>query len=55
MKFIPSDRPIRAAFIGLGRIYDLNIRAYVDNPDVEVVALIDPSEQRRAERQRDFP
>jgi predicted dehydrogenase len=41
--------------VGLGRIYDLNMRAYVDNPDVEVVALVDPSEQRRAERQADWP
>jgi predicted dehydrogenase len=53
--FAPFDRPVRAAFIGLGRIYDLNVRAYVDNPDVEVVALVDPSEERRAQRQADWP
>ena len=47
MTFTPYDRPVRAAFVGLGRIYDLNVRAYVDNPDVEVVALVDPSEERR--------
>jgi len=41
--------------VGLGRIYDLNVRAYVGNPDVEVVALVDPSEERRAQRQRDWP
>ena len=51
MSFTPYDRPVRAAFVGLGRIYDLNMRAYVDNPDVEVVALVDPSEERRAQRQ----
>ena len=28
MSFVPYDRPVRAAFIGLGRIYDLNMRAY---------------------------
>jgi hypothetical protein len=44
------DRPVRAAFIGLGRIYDLNVRAYGGYPDVEVVALVDPSEERRAQR-----
>jgi predicted dehydrogenase len=55
MTFTACTRPVRAAFVGLGRIYDLNVRAYVDNPDVEVVALVDPSEQRRAERQRDWP
>lgn len=55
MTFSPYDRPVRAAFVGLGRIYDLNVRAYVDNPDVEVVALVDPSEERRAQRQADWP
>src|ERR1022692_598399 len=55
MTFIPYDRPVQAAFVGLGRIYDLNMRAYVDNPDVEVVALVDPSEERRAQRQLDWP
>ncbi|MDA8045765.1 MAG: Gfo/Idh/MocA family oxidoreductase [Actinomycetota bacterium] len=53
--FQPYDRPVRVAFIGLGRIYDLNVRAYLDNPDVEVVALVDPSAERRAERQSDWP
>jgi len=53
--FVPYDRPVRAAFVGLGRIYDLNMRAYVENPDVEVVALVDPSEERLAQRQRDWP
>ena len=53
--FVPYDRPVRAAFIGLGRIYDLNVRAYLDHPDVEVVALVDPSAERRAQRQADWP
>src|SRR5262245_17385872 len=55
MTFAPFDRPVRAAFVGLGRIYDLNVRAYRDNPDVEVVALVDPSEERRVQRARDWP
>ena len=55
MTFTPYDRPVRAAIIGLGRIYDLNIRAYRDNADVEVVALVDPSEARRAERAAEWP
>ena len=55
MTFVPYDRPVRSAFIGLGRIYDLNMRAYVGNPDVEVVALVDPSPERRAQRQADWP
>jgi predicted dehydrogenase len=53
--FEPYDRPVRAAFIGLGRIYDLNVLGYRGNPDVEVVALVDPSEERRAQRQPDWP
>jgi predicted dehydrogenase len=53
--FVPYDRPVRSAFIGLGRIYDLNMRAYAGNPDVEVVALVDPSPERRAQRQADWP
>ena len=55
MSFTPYDRPVRAAFVGLGRIYDLNVLAYTDNPDVEVVALVDPNEERRVQRQRDWP
>jgi predicted dehydrogenase len=53
--FVPYDRPVRTAFVGLGRIYDLNVRAYAGNPDAEVVALVDPSEDRRAQRQADWP
>jgi predicted dehydrogenase len=55
MAFTPFDRPIRAAIIGLGRIYDLNKLAYVDNDDVIVVALVDANPARRIERQRDWP
>jgi predicted dehydrogenase len=55
LTFAPYDRPVRAAFIGLGRIYDLNVCAYAGNPDVEVVALVDPDEERRAQRQADWP
>jgi len=55
MTFMAYERPVRAAFVGLGRIYDLNVRAYLNNPEVEVVALVDPSEERRAQRQADWP
>jgi predicted dehydrogenase len=53
--FEPFTRPVRAAFVGLGRVYDLNVRAYLGNPDVEVVALVDPSDDRRRQRQADWP
>jgi len=46
---------VRAAFIGLGRIYDLNVRGYLDNSDVEVAAIVDPSDERRRQRQSDWP
>ncbi len=54
-QFEPYDRPVRVAFAGLGRIYDLNVRGYLGNPDAEVVALVDPNPDRRAERQADWP
>jgi len=52
---VPIDRPVRAAFVGLGRVYDLNVRGYLDNLDVEVVGIVDISEDRRAQRQVDWP
>ncbi len=52
---VPGDRPIRVAIVGLGRIYDLNKLAYVDNDDVDVVALVDSSAARRDQRQTDWP
>lgn len=55
MTTVPIDRPVRAAFVGLGRIYDLNALAYRDNPDVEVVALVDPDAGRRDQRRADWP
>jgi predicted dehydrogenase len=54
-RFTPIDRPVRAAFVGLGRIYDLNVRGYRGNDDVRVVAIVDPSEERRVQRQVDWP
>ena len=32
MTFTPYDRPVRAAFVGLGRIYDLNVRGLPRQP-----------------------
>ena len=54
-QFTPIEGPVRAAFVGLGRIYDLNRLGYVDDNDVQVVALVDPSEDRRRQRQADWP
>ena len=55
MTSVPLDRPVRAAFVGLGRIYDLNVLAYRDNPDVEVVALVDPNPARLDQRGAEWP
>jgi predicted dehydrogenase len=51
---LPADR-LRVAFVGLGRIYDLNILAYRQNPDVDVVALVDVDQSRLDQRQLDWP
>jgi len=53
--FTPVGHPVRTAIVGLGRVYELNVRAYVDNPDADVVALVDPSDARRAQRRGDWP
>jgi predicted dehydrogenase len=55
MSFTPYERPVRCAFIGLGRIYDLNVLAYRDNPDAEVVAVVDPVPERCAARLAEWP
>ena len=52
---MPLDRPVRAAFVGLGRICDLNVLAYRDDPDVDVVFLVDPDEARRHRRGAEWP
>ena len=46
---------IRVAVVGLGRVFDLNIRAYEGLDDTEVVALVDPDEERLAERSAAWP
>jgi len=53
--FTPIARPVRSALIGLGRVYELNVRAYLDCPDAVVVAIVDPSERRRDQRQVEWP
>jgi predicted dehydrogenase len=51
----PASAPLRTAIVGLGRIYDLNILAYRDNPDVDVVALVDPDAAQRDARGAEWP
>lgn len=51
----PVRAPVRVAIVGLGRVYDLNARAYAGNPDASVVAVVDPHGERRARRLADWP
>jgi predicted dehydrogenase len=55
VEFTPFERPPRVAIIGLGRIYDLNVRGYLDRDAARVVAIVDPSAQRRQQRHGDWP
>ena len=34
-------RKLRVGFVGLGRVFDLNVRGYVGHPEAEVSALCD--------------
>ncbi|MCX7376820.1 MAG: Gfo/Idh/MocA family oxidoreductase [Alphaproteobacteria bacterium] len=48
-------RKRRIGIVGLGRIFDLNVRGYLGHPEAEVVALCDTSEKWRAQRAAEFP
>lgn len=52
---LPLGRPARVGIVGLGRIYDLNIRGHRDNADTDIVALCDRSAARLAERGAEWP
>jgi hypothetical protein len=34
-------RKLRVGFLGLGRVFDLNVRGYLDHPEAEVSVLCD--------------
>ncbi len=48
-------RKRRIGIVGLGRIFDLNVRGYIGHPEAEVVALCDLSPGWRAQRTAAFP
>src|SRR5687768_902215 len=45
----------RVGIVGLGRIFDLNVRGYLGHAEAEGVALCDTSERWRAQRAGEFP
>jgi predicted dehydrogenase len=52
---VPTDRATRVGVVGLGQIYELNVRAYRDFADAEVVALCDTDPEKVARRAAEWP
>jgi predicted dehydrogenase len=48
-------RRLRVGFVGLGRIFDLNVRGYRDHPEAEIAALCDADPALLARRAAEHP
>jgi len=48
-------RKLRVGFVGLGRVFDLNVRGYLDHPEAEVSALCDADPALLARRAAEHP
>ncbi|HXE24714.1 MAG TPA: Gfo/Idh/MocA family oxidoreductase [Roseiarcus sp.] len=48
-------RKLRVGFVGLGRVFDLNVRGYLDHPEAEVSALCDADSDILARRAAEHP
>lgn len=48
-------RKLRVGIVGLGRIFDLNVRGYRNHPEAELVALCDTAATWRDQRAAEFP
>ena len=48
-------RKLRVGFVGLGRVFDLNVRGYLDHPEAEVSALCDADPDILARRAAEHP
>ena len=44
---------LRVGFVGLGRIFDLNVRGYLNHPEAEIVALCESDPNLLARRAAD--
>jgi predicted dehydrogenase len=48
-------RKLRVGFVGLGRVFDLNVRGYLDHAEAEVSALCDADPAILARRAGEHP
>jgi predicted dehydrogenase len=48
-------RRLRVGFVGLGRVFDLNVRGYLDHPEAEISALCDADPDILARRAAEHP
>ena len=48
-------RKLRVGFVGLGRVFDLNVRGYLDHPEAEISALCDADPAILARRAAEHP
>ena len=48
-------RKLRVGFVGLGRVFDLNVRGYLGHPEAEVAALCDADSAILARRAAEHP
>src|ERR1022692_3985323 len=54
-KPILTDRPLRVAMVGIGKIFELTSRTYEESEDAEIVALCDRDEDRLGALGQKFP
>src|SRR5579862_2930481 len=48
-------RKLRVGFVGLGRVFDLNVQGYLGHPEAEVVALCETDPDLLARRAAEYP
>jgi predicted dehydrogenase len=46
---------LRVGFVGLGRVFDLNVRGYLEHPEAEIVALCEADPALLARRAAEYP